>query len=252
VPTGTVGSAPEESNPNQEMSMSTAQSSDAFPTTVPSAKTVETKLEVVIIPVSDVDRAKSFYQGLGWRLDADFSSGDWRALQLTPPGSPCSIMLGKGLTSAAPGSVQGNFLVVADIQAARAALVAAGVDVSEIFHFEGALRVVGTEGRLAGPAPGDRSYASWLSFSDPDGNGWLVQEVTTRLPGRGLSSFDVPTLTEALKETEKAHGQYERTGPKHHWSGWYAAYIVARQQGKTAEEAMKAGALNVESTLRRG
>jgi len=187
---------------------------------------------------------------LGWRLDADFSSGDWRALQLTPPGSPCSIMLGKGLTTAAPGSVQGTFLVVADIEAARAALVAAGVEVSEVFHFEGALRVVGTEGRTSGPAPGGRSYASWLSFSDPDGNGWLVQEVKTRLPGRGFSNFDAASLTELLQETEKAHGQYERTAPKHHWSGWYAAYIVARQRGKTAEEAMKAGALNIQNASR--
>ena len=232
--------------------MSIAQSNDAVATgaaaaTRPSANTLEAKLEVVIIPVSDVDRAKRFYQGLGWRLDADFSSGDWRAMQLTPPGSPCSIMLGKGLTSAAPGSVQGNFLVVADIEAARASLVAAGVDVSEIFHFESGLRVVGTEGRRAGPAPGGRSYASWLSFSDPDGNGWLVQEVKTRLPGRGLSNFDVPTLIEALREAEKGHGQFERTAPKHHWSGWYAAYIVARQQGKTAEEAMRAGALQIQS-----
>jgi catechol 2,3-dioxygenase-like lactoylglutathione lyase family enzyme len=230
--------------------MSTAQSNDAFATTSPNANVVEAKLEVVIIPVSDVERSKRFYQGLGWRLDADFSSGDWRALQLTPPGSPCSILLGKGLTTAAPGSVQGNFLVVADIEAARAALVASGVDVSEIFHFEGGLHVVGTEGRLAGPAPGGRSYASWLSFSDPDGNGWLVQEVKTRLPGRGLSNFDVSTLTEVLQEAEKGHGQYERTGPKHHWSGWYAAYIVARQHGKTAEEAMRAGALHIDSANR--
>lgn len=226
--------------------MSTAQSSEAFATKAPRPETLETKLEVVIIPVSDVDRAKSFYQSLGWRLDADFSSGDWRALQLTPPGSPCSILLGKGLTTAAPGSVQGNFLVVADIEAARAALVASGVDVSEVFHFESGLHVVGTEGRLAGPDPGGHSYASWLSFSDPDGNGWLVQEVKTRLPGRGLSNFDVSSLTEALQEAEQAHGQYERTSPKHHWSGWYAAYIVARQHGKTAEEAMRAGARNIQ------
>jgi catechol 2,3-dioxygenase-like lactoylglutathione lyase family enzyme len=228
------------------MNMSTAQSSEASATTVPRPETLETKLEVVIIPVSDVDRAKSFYQSLGWRLDADFSSGDWRALQLTPPGSPCSILLGRGLTTAAPGSVQGNFLVVTDIEAARAALVAAGVDVSEVFHFEGRLRVAGTEGRLPGPDPGGHSYASWLSFSDPDGNGWLVQEVKTRLPGRGFSNFDVSSLTEVLREAERAHGPYERTGPKHHWSGWYAAYIVARQQGKTAEEAMRAGALHIQ------
>lgn len=227
--------------------MSTAQSSEPFATQAPRAETIDTKLEVVIIPVADVERAKNFYQGLGWRLDADFSSGDWRALQLTPPGSPCSIIFGKGLTTAAPGSVQGNFLVVDDIEAARVALVASGVDVSEIFHFEGGLHVVGTEGRSSGPGPQGRSYASWLSFSDPDGNGWLVQEVKTRLPGRGFSSFDVATLSALLREAEQGHGQYERTGPKHHWSGWYAAYIVARQHGKTAGDAMKAAALHIQN-----
>lgn len=227
--------------------MSTAPSSEPVARTAPSAKMVETKLEVVIIPVSDVDRAKNFYQSLGWRLDADFSRADWRGMQLTPPGSPCSIIIGKGLTPAVPGSVQGNFLVVNDIEAARASLVAAGVDVSDIFHFEGGIHVVGSEGRVPGRAPGGQSYASWLSFSDPDGNGWLVQEVKTRLPGRGLSNFDVPTLIELLQEAEKGHGSYERTGPKHHWSGWYAAYIVARQQGKTAEEAMAEGALHIQA-----
>ena len=194
---------------------------------------VEMKLEVVTIPVSDVDPAKRFYEGLGWRLDADFAKGDWRVVQLTPPGSPCSIFIGKGLTTAAPGSMQGTLLIVDDIQAARAELVAHGADPSEVFHFDGTLRVTGTQGRLPGPDPEQRSYSSWISFSDPDGNGWLLQEVTTRLPGRGLSSFDVATLTDLLREAEKGHSQYEPTAPKHHWSDWYAAYIVARQQGKT-------------------
>jgi catechol 2,3-dioxygenase-like lactoylglutathione lyase family enzyme len=150
-----------------------------------STQRVEMKLEVVIIPVSDVDRAKRFYGGLGWRLDADFAAGDdWRVVQLTPPGSHCSVMFGKGLTTAVPGSVQGTFLVVDDIQAARAALVGYGVDVSEVFHFGGGLHVVGTKGRVPGPDPEGQSYRTWASFSDPDGNGWLLQEIKTRLPGR--------------------------------------------------------------------
>jgi catechol 2,3-dioxygenase-like lactoylglutathione lyase family enzyme len=209
---------------------------------------VETKLEVVTIPVSDVDRAKRFYEGLGWRLDADFAKGDdWRVVQLTPPGSACSIFIGKGLTTAAPGSVQGTLLIVDDVQAARAELATRGANPSEVFHFDGTLRVTGTQGRRPGPDPERRSYSSWVSFSDPDGNGWLLQEVTTRLPGRGLSSFDVATLTDLLRETENAHGRYEPTAPKHHWSGWYAAYMVARQQGKTADEAVKDAVHHTES-----
>jgi catechol 2,3-dioxygenase-like lactoylglutathione lyase family enzyme len=208
---------------------------------------IDTKLEVVTIPVSDVDRSKGFYEGLGWRLDADFAKGDWRVVQLTPPGSPCSIFIGKDLTTAAPGSVQGTLLIVDDIQAARAELVAHGADPSEVFHFEGPLRVTGTKGRLPGPDPERRSYSSWISFSDPDGNGWLLQEITTRLPGRGISNMDVTTLTEFLKEAEKHHGEYSATAPKHHWSEWYAAYIVARQQGRAPEEAAKDGALHMEA-----
>ena len=144
------------------------------------------KIEIVVIPVSDVDRAKRFYEGLGWRLDADFASGDdWRVVQLTPPGSSCSIMFGKGFTAAVPGSVQGTFLVVDDVEAARAELIGHGVDVSEAFHFEGNhLRVAGTKGRVPGPDPNRSSYFSFASFSDPDGNTWLLQEVTTRFPGR--------------------------------------------------------------------
>ena len=127
---------------------------------------------------------------LGWRLDADFATGeDWRAVQLTPPGSPCSVIFGKGFTAAVPGSVQGTFLVVDDVEAARAELIGHGVDVSEVFHFEGGLHVIGTNGRAPGPDPQGRSYSSWASFSDPDGNSWMLQEVKTRLPGRGFSTW---------------------------------------------------------------
>ena len=204
------------------------------------------KVEVVVIPVSDVDRSKRFYENLGWRPDADFASGDdWRLVQMTPPGSPCSVMFGKGFTPAAPGSVQGTFLVVDDLDAARARLIGRGVDVSDVFHFEGDLLTLGTKGRAPGPDPERRSYFSFASFSDPDGNGWLLQEVTTRFPGRGLSS-DVGTVTALLRETEERHGGYEATGPKHHWSEWYGAYIVARERGRTPDEAATEAALNVE------
>jgi catechol 2,3-dioxygenase-like lactoylglutathione lyase family enzyme len=213
----------------------------------------DTKLEVVVIPISDVDRSKRFYEGLGWRLDADFKIGeDFRGLQMTPPGSPCSIIFGKGITTAAPGSAQGLFLIVSDIQAARSELIRGGADVSEVFHFEGPLRVTGTKGRIPGPDPEGTSYRSWASFSDPDGNGWLLQEVKARLPGRGFSSLDVASLTELLRDTEKRHGEYEATAPKHHWSGWYAAYIVARERGRTPEEAAKDAALHMERTRAQG
>jgi catechol 2,3-dioxygenase-like lactoylglutathione lyase family enzyme len=211
---------------------------------------VDLKLEVVVIPVADVDRARRFYEGLGWRLDADFASGDgWRLVQVTPPGSPCSVMFGKGFTTAVPGSVQGTFLVVDNLETARAELVAHGVDVSEVFHFEGDRLVVGTKGRTPGRDPQGRSYLSFASFSDPDGNGWLLQEVNGRLPGRGLS-LDVATVTALLQETEKRHGEYEPAAPKHHWSEWYAAYIVARERGKTPEEAAQEGARHVEGAGR--
>jgi catechol 2,3-dioxygenase-like lactoylglutathione lyase family enzyme len=216
-------------------------------THIPSAGMVDMKLEVVVIPVSDVDRAKRFYLSMGWRLDADFTSGDnWRVVQVTPPGSACSFFFGKGLTKATPGSVQGLLLIVDDIEAARAELIGYGVDVSEVFHFEGGLHFTGTHGRLPGPDPEGRSYRTWASFSDPDGNGWLFQEIKTRLPGRGLSSMDVATLIPLLREAEQRHGQYEPTAPKHHWSGWYAAYLVARQRGRTPDEAAKAATLHIE------
>jgi catechol 2,3-dioxygenase-like lactoylglutathione lyase family enzyme len=165
--------------------MSTEASSQTS-TQVPDVKTLDMKLEVVVVPVSDVDRAKSFYQTLGFRLDADFVAGDdFRVVQLTPPGSPCSIIIGTGITSAAPGSAESLLLVVYDVEAARAELVGRGVDVSEVFHdVGGVFHHAGTAGRVAGPDPEGRSYGSWVSFSDPDGNGWLLQEIKTRLPGR--------------------------------------------------------------------
>jgi catechol 2,3-dioxygenase-like lactoylglutathione lyase family enzyme len=230
--------------------MSSTQMSNEHATQIPSAGMVDTKLEVVVIPVSDVDRAKRFYGSLGWRLDADFATGEnWRVVQLTPPGSPCSAMFGKGITTAAPGSVPGLMLIVSDIEAARAELMGYGVDMSEVFHFEGGLHFSGTKGRVPGPDPEGRSYRSWASFSDPDGNGWMLQEVETRLPGRGLS-MDVATLAELLKEAEERHSKYEPTAPKHHWSGWYAAYIVARERGTTPEEAAKDAALHMEGARR--
>ena len=207
---------------------------------------VDMKLEVVAIPVSDDDRAKRFYEGLGWRLDADFSGDDWRAVQMTPPGSPASIHFGKGVTTAAPGSAQGLFLVVDNIETARAELIRNGADVSEPFHFAG---IRGA--RLPGPDPERRTYASYVSFSDPDGNSWLLQEITTRFPGRGLS-LDVATLTELLRETEEHHGEYEAKAAKHHWSTWYAAYIVARQQGKTPEQAAQDAAHHTDGAAQGG
>jgi catechol 2,3-dioxygenase-like lactoylglutathione lyase family enzyme len=226
--------------------MNSALSSDQYATQAPAPATAELKLEVVIIPVADVDRAKRFYSGLGWRLDADFAAGeDWRVVQLTPPGSPCSIIFGKGITTAVPGSVQGTFLIVSDIQAARAALVERGASMSEVFHFDGGLHVFGTNGRLPGVDPEGKSYRSWASFSDPDGNSWLLQEIKSRLPGRGMN-LDATTLTELLREAEERHGSYEPSAPTHDWSEWYATYIIAREQGQTPEQAAKAGALHIE------
>jgi len=231
--------------------MTSTQMSNEHAAQVPSAGRVDMKLEVVVIPVSDVDRAKRFYLSMGWRLDADFATGDnWRVVQVTPPGSACSFFFGKGLTKATPGSVQGLLLIVDDVEAARAELIGYGVDVSRVFHFEGGLHFTGTQGRLPGPDPQGRSYFTFASVNDPDGNGWVLQEIKTRLPGRGLSSMDVATLTELLRETEQHHGEYEPTAPKHHWSGWYAAYLVARERGRTPEEAAKDAALHMEGARR--
>jgi catechol 2,3-dioxygenase-like lactoylglutathione lyase family enzyme len=219
--------------------------SNEYAARIPTPGIVDMKLEVIVLPVSDVDRSKRFYGSLGWRLDADFSNGDhWRGVQFTPPGSQCSIHFGKGLTKATPGSAQGLYLVVEDIEAARAELIGHGVEASDVFHFA---QLGGSP--VAGPDPQRRTYNSLATFSDPDGNTWLLQEVSSRLPGRGLS-LDVASLTELLRETEQRHGDYEPTAPKHHWSDWYAAYVVARERGRTSEEAAKDAALHMESVRR--
>jgi catechol 2,3-dioxygenase-like lactoylglutathione lyase family enzyme len=213
------------------------------PTEITSTATVDMKLEVVVIPVSDVNRAKHFYGNLGWRLDADLVPGPGlRVVQLTPPGSDCSIHFGSGITKAAPGSAQGTILVVPDMKSARADLIARGAEVSEPFH-------LGANGPAPGSDPEGRSYFTRASFSDPDGNGWVLQEIKTRLPGRGLG-HDVATLTRLLREAEEHHGNYEASAPKHHWSDWYAAYIVARQRGRTADDAAKDAGLHMENVLR--
>jgi catechol 2,3-dioxygenase-like lactoylglutathione lyase family enzyme len=203
---------------------------------------VDMKLEVVVLPVSDVDRARDFYQALGWRLDADFPVGDgFRVVQLTPPGSACAIIFGTQVTSAAPGSAQGLQLVVPDIDAARAELAARGVAVSEVFHdATGVFHHAETQARVPGPAKDHQSYGSWVSFSDPDGNSWFVQEVTTRLPGRAtsaLASFDSVTgLAAALRRAAAAHGKHEEeTGkPDPDWPDWYAQYLADESASQAA------------------
>jgi predicted enzyme related to lactoylglutathione lyase len=202
---------------------------------------VDLKLEAVVIPVTDVERAKEFYARLGWRLDADFPfDNGFRVVQFTPPGSGCSVQFGTNMTSAAPGSARGLYLVVSDIEAARSALVAAGAQVSDVFHSEepGAqFQPDATSGRVSGPAPDHDSYSSFATFSDPDGNGWLLQEVTTRLPGRidaAETAFaSTADLASALRRAEAAHGEHEqRTGERdENWPDWYAAYMVAEQAG---------------------
>ncbi len=202
------------------------------------------KFEIVVIPVSDIDRAKEFYTRLGWRLDADYDNGnDFRVLQFTPPGSGCSVIFGKNVTAAAPGSAQGLYLIVSDIEGARAELVARGIEASEVFH-DAAGVYAGPDqpylfGRLrvSGRDPERRSYRSFVSFSDPDGNGWLLQEVTARLPGRvaGDTSYtSAGDLSQAMRRASIAHGQHEaRTGqPDPNWADWYAEYMVREQAGE--------------------
>jgi catechol 2,3-dioxygenase-like lactoylglutathione lyase family enzyme len=215
------------------------------------AERVEMKFEVVVIPVADVDRSKKFYTKLGWRFDADFPfDNGFRVVQFTPPGSGCSVQFGEKITLAAPGSAQGLYLIVSDVAAARKDLVARGIEVSEVFHpgTPGAQFQIDGRGRISGPDPKHATYNSFATFRDPDGNAWLFQEVTNRLPGRGLSNPDVATMAELLQEAEKRHSEYEPTAPKHNWSDWYAAYIVARQDGKTPEEAAKDGKIHIEGT----
>ncbi|MBR0700247.1 glyoxalase [Bradyrhizobium sp. 62B] len=203
------------------------------------------KLEVVVIPVSNVDRAKAFYARLGWRLDADFTSGnDWRVIQFTPPGSACSVIFGTNVTAAAPGSVRGLYLIVSDLEAARRDLLDRGVEVSAPFHGAGDVHAGPDEPylfgsvRLSGADPNRGSYSSFASFSDPDGNGWLFQEVTTRLPGRvagRATTFASQTeLAAALRRAAAAHGEHERRtgGHDESWAEWYADYVVREQAGQ--------------------
>jgi catechol 2,3-dioxygenase-like lactoylglutathione lyase family enzyme len=218
---------------------------------------LDMKLEIVVISVSDVDRAKAFYQNLNCRLDADFTdgSGDFRVLQLTPHNSEASIIFGKGVTSAKPGSTDSLVLAVDDIDAARADLVARGVEVSEVFHYAGGPFNNSVENpRVGGHDPEGRSYFSFASFEDPDGNGWLLQEIQTRLPGREWKSTqawatDAATLAELLHETGLHHHHYEQTHAEHNWWDWYAPYLSARQNGSSPEEAAAAADRYMEDVL---
>jgi len=224
--------------------MSSTQMHSETATGISGAQSAVMKLEVVVIPVSDVDRAKQFYGGLGWRLDADFAAGDdWRVIQFTPPGSECSVIFGKNVTAAAPGSAQGLYLIVSDIEAARQELLRRGVRVSETFHDAGNVYAGPDEPylfgsvRVSGPDPEHRSYRSYASFSDPDGNGWLLQEVTERLPGRveaGTAFTSAAALAATLRRAAAAHGEHEKRTGEHdvNWPEWYAEYIVNEQAGK--------------------
>jgi catechol 2,3-dioxygenase-like lactoylglutathione lyase family enzyme len=198
------------------------------------------KLEVVIVGVSDVDRAKAFYENLGWRVDIDIANGGFRGVQVTPHNSEASIIFGKGVTSAQPGSTKNLILAVDDIDVAREDLIARGVEVSEVFHFAaGPFNNTVENPRAAGRDPEGRSYFSFASFEDPDGNGWLLQEITARLPGREWKarSTDVAALAELLHETAEHHDVFEKTHAKHDWWNWYAPYFNARQNGSSPEEA---------------
>jgi catechol 2,3-dioxygenase-like lactoylglutathione lyase family enzyme len=222
-------------NPQSEVRSNEMTTSEA------SVARVHTKLEAIVIPVSDVDRAKEFCARLGWRLDADLAfDNSFRVVQFTPPGSPASIQFGTKMTPAAPGSAHGLYLVVSDIEAAREGLAARGVEISEVFHAgtPGAqFQADGASGRIAGPASDHATYRSYASFSDPDGNGWLLQEVTSRLPGRvaGNTTFaSAGDLAQALRRAAAAHGQHEKRTRQHdaNWPDWYAEYMVREQSGE--------------------
>jgi catechol 2,3-dioxygenase-like lactoylglutathione lyase family enzyme len=204
---------------------------------------VDMKFEIVVIPVSDADRAKTFYAKLGWRLDADYDDGKgFRVIQFTPPGSGCSVIFGKNVTAAAPGSAQGLYLIVSDLQAARKALLERGIQISEVFHNEGVYAgsdetyLFGSV-RVSGPDPEHRSYRSFASFKDPDGNGWLFQEITTRLPGRidstATTFASASDLADAMRRASVAHGEHEKRigAADANWPDWYAKYMAAEQAG---------------------
>jgi catechol 2,3-dioxygenase-like lactoylglutathione lyase family enzyme len=218
--------------------MSTTQLNSSDAGEIARVEHVDMKLEVVIIPVSDVDRAKAFYTGLGWRLDADFADSDgFRIVQLNPPGSDCSIQFGLQITDVAPGSARDMYLVVPDIEAARSELAGRGADVSEVFHERSIGDRFHRDARLSGPAPDRATYGSFATFSDPDGNRWLLQEITNRLPGRvdvATTTFaSVGDLAGALRRAAAAHGEHEtRIGAADaNWPDWYAAYMVAEAGG---------------------
>ena len=213
--------------------MSTTQPDTTTATQEEGAAAVAMTFEVTTLPVADVDRAKAFYQRLGWRLDIDFKpTPDTRAVQFTPPGSQASIQFGQGTTTMKPGPLQGLFLVVDDIEAARDELIGHGADVSEIWHIEPG------EGRVPGLDPQRRSYFSRASFADPDGNTWVLQEITQRLPGR-VEIRHSGALAQLLFETARRHGEFEAVAPPHDWWDWYGAYMEAREQGSTPEDAAK-------------
>jgi len=216
---------------------------------------IDMKLEVVVLSVSDVDRAKAFYLGLGWRLDIDIAAGDFRGVQITPHNSEASIIFGKGITSAKPGTAENLVLAVDNVDTARADLIARGVAVSEVFHYAaGPFNNSVENPRAPGRDPDGRSYFSFASFEDPDGNGWLLQEITTRLPGREWPSsrppvLDVASLADLLRETAEHHDGFEKTHAEHHWWDWYASYLSARQNGRNSEEASVAADAYMEDAL---
>jgi catechol 2,3-dioxygenase-like lactoylglutathione lyase family enzyme len=220
-------------------------------TNITNGEPVNMKLEVIIVPVSDVDRAKAFYEKLGFRLDIDSVSENFRGIQFTPPRSEASIIFGKGVTSARSGSAE-LVLAVDNVDATREDLIARGVNVSEVFHYAGGPFNNAIENpRVSGRDPQGRSYFSFASFEDPDGNRWLLQEIKTRLPGREWQStparaMNVATLAELLRETEERHGRYEKTHAKHNWWDWYAPYLSARQAGSSPEEAAVAADRHIE------
>jgi catechol 2,3-dioxygenase-like lactoylglutathione lyase family enzyme len=219
------------------------------PVLTPKAATVDMKFEIVVIPVSDIDRAKEFYLKLGWRLDADYAAPDngFRVIQFTPPGSGCSVIFGKGVTASAPGSSQGMYLIVSDIEAARKELAERGVDVSNVFHSDGTYNggdepFLFGQHRVDGPDPANGSYRSFASFHDPDGNGWLFQQITARLPGRvdsATTSFaSAKDLANAMRRASVAHGEHEKRigAADANWPDWYAEYMVREQSGEKLPE----------------
>lgn len=231
--------------PNKELPMSVTDMNREASAEAPKLRGLDIKLEIVVIPVSDVDRAKAFYANLGWRLDADFASGDdWRVIQFTPPGSACSVIFGSNVTAAAPGSAQGLYLVVSDLMAVRSDLIARGVVVSHPFHDADGVYAGADEPylfgrvRLGGVDPEHRSYRSFAAFDDPDGNRWLMQEVTARLPGRVdavVTTFGSQAeLAAALRRAAAAHGEYEKRTGAHddNWANWYADYMAGEQDGR--------------------